>query len=239
MADLLLGLPYNRKADTSSKLTDIIPYYGAYVQDNFRLTNKITVNAGLRWEHEGGVQEQNNGLIVNFNETAASPIASEVPGLNLKGAVEYAGVGGAPTHVGNYNFNKWGPRGGIAWQLDSKTVVRGGYGLFWAPQLYLGGPIGTLGYANNTQYTGKSSTDVLTNPFPMDCCNRWATPWALPPALGRTSPWSIRRPCPPAFNSTPSMCNAKSALELHWRSAMLVRIRRISRWASRTSTSMR
>ena len=166
LSDLLLGLPYSREADTSSKLTDIIPYYGAYVQDNFRLTNKITINAGLRWEHEGGTQEANNGLIVNFNESAASPIASEVPGLNLKGAVEYAGVGGAPTHVGDYNFNKWGPRGGIAWQLDSKTVVRGGYGLFWAPQLYLGGPIGTLGYANNTQYTGKSSTDVLTNPFP-------------------------------------------------------------------------
>ena len=80
--------------------------------------------------------------------------------------MEYAGVSGAPDSVGNYNTNKWGPRAGIAWQLDSKTVVRGGYGLFWAPQIYLGGPLATLGYANNTQYTGKSSTDVLTNPFP-------------------------------------------------------------------------
>ena len=147
-------------------MTDIIPYYGAFIQDNFRLNNKITINAGIRWEHEGGVREANNGLIVGFNETAASPIASQVPGLDLKGAVQYAGVGGAPDSVGNYNTNKWGPRGGIAWQVDSKTVVRGGYGLFWAPQIYLGGPLATLGYANNTQYTGKSTTDVLTNPFP-------------------------------------------------------------------------
>jgi hypothetical protein len=166
LADLLLGLPYNRQADTASTLTDIIPYYGAFIQDNFRLNNKITINAGLRWEHEGGVREANNGLIVGFNQTVASAIASQVPGLDLKGAAEYAGVGGAPDSVGNYNTNKWGPRGGIAWQLDSKTVVRGGYGLFWAPQIYLGGPLATLGYANNTQYTGKSTTDVLTNPFP-------------------------------------------------------------------------
>ena len=166
LGDLLLGLPYNRQADTASTLTDIIPYYGAYIQDNFRLNNKISINGGLRWEHEGGVREANNGLITGFNENATNAIASQVPGLDLKGAVEYAGVGGAPTSAGNYQFNKWGPRGGIAWQVNSKTVVRAGYGIFWAPQLYLGGPLATLGYANNTQYTGKSATDVLTNPFP-------------------------------------------------------------------------
>jgi trimeric autotransporter adhesin len=166
LSDLLLGLPYSRQADTASTLTDYIPYYGAFVQDNIRITRKLTVNAGIRWEHEGGVMEQHNGLIVGFNQNATSPIAAQVPSLNLKGAVEYAGESGAPTSVGNYNFNKWGPRAGIAWQLNSKTVVRGGYGLFWAPQIYLGGPLATLGFANNTQYTGKSSTDVLTNPFP-------------------------------------------------------------------------
>ena len=166
LTDLLLGLPYDRQADTASTLTDYIPYYGAFVQDNFRLNSKITINAGLRWEHEGGVSEKNNGLIVGFNQNATNAIASDVPSLNLKGAAQYAGLNGAATSVGNYNSSKWGPRGGIAWQVDSKTVVRGGYGLFWAPQIALGGPLATLGYANNTEYTGKSTTDVLTNPFP-------------------------------------------------------------------------
>ena len=81
LADLLLGLPYNRQADTASTLTDYIPYYGAFIQDNFRLSSKITINAGIRWEHEGGVSEKNNGLITGFNENVASPIASQVPGL--------------------------------------------------------------------------------------------------------------------------------------------------------------
>ena len=166
LADLLLGLPFDRNADTASTLTDYIPYYGWFVQDNFRWTSKLTINIGMRWEHEGGVREKNNGLMTGFNTTAANVIASQVPSLNLKGVPEYAGVGGAPTSVGNYNSQKWGPRGGVAYQLNSKTVLRGGYGLFWAPQLYLGGPLGTPGYANVTDITGKSATDVLTNPFP-------------------------------------------------------------------------
>jgi trimeric autotransporter adhesin len=166
LADLLLGLPFDRHADTAQTLTDYIPYYAWFVQDNIRFTSKLTVNLGIRWEHEGGVREANNGLLVGFNTTATNAIASQVPSLSLKGAAEYAGVGGAPTSVGDYNNQKWGPRVGAAYQLNSKTVLRGGYGLFWAPQIYLGGPLATPGYANVTDITGKSTTDVLTNPFP-------------------------------------------------------------------------
>ncbi len=166
LADLLLGVPYDKQADTASKLTDYIHYYGAFAQDDFRFSSKLTLNLGVRWEHESGVTEAHNGLITGFNGNATNALAAQVPGLNLKGAVEYAGVNGAPTSVGNYNQNKFAPRIGLAYQLNDKTVVRGGYGIFWAPQIALGSPLGTLGYANNTQYTGKSSTDVLTNPFP-------------------------------------------------------------------------
>jgi hypothetical protein len=166
LADLLLGLPFDRTADTASTLTDLIPYYGWYIQDNFRWTSKLTINMGIRWEHEGGIYEDNNGLLTRFNTTATNAIASQVPGLNLKGAAQYAGVGGAPTSAGNYPFSKWGPRVGVAYQLNSKTVLRGGYGLFWAPQLYLGGPLGTPGYANTTEYNQKYTTNQLANPFP-------------------------------------------------------------------------
>jgi len=166
LADLLLGHPFDRQADTGSTLTDFIPYYGWFLQDNFRWTSKLTINMGVRWEHEGGVREAHNGLLTGFNTTAANVIASQVPSLKLVGVPEYAGVGGAPTSVGNYNSQKWGPRAGAAYQLNSKTVLRGGYGLFWAPQLYLGGPLATPGYANVTDITGKFTSDVLTNPFP-------------------------------------------------------------------------
>jgi len=162
LADMLMGLPYTRQADTSSKLTDYIHYYAGFIQDNFRVSSKLTVNFGLRMEHESGVTEAHNGLIVNFNEAATNALYGN-------GAAEYAGLNGAATHVGDYQGIKWGPRGGVAYQLNEKTVIRGGYGIFWAPQIYLGGPIGTLGYANNTQYTGLTYAQVqggLTNPFP-------------------------------------------------------------------------
>jgi len=169
MADLLLGLPYERQADTSTKLTDYIHYYAGFVQDNFRVNNKLTLNFGLRMEHESGVEEAHNGLLVDFNTAATNPLAGN-------GVVEYAGLSGAPTHVGNYQGIKWGPRGGVAYQLNSKTVIRGGYGIFWAPQIYLGGPFGAIGYTNNTDYKGLSysnlianngtNTNPLYNPFP-------------------------------------------------------------------------
>ena len=81
LADLLLGLPFDRNADTAQTLTDYIPYYAWFLQDNLRLTSKLTINMGIRWEHEGGVREKNNGLLVGFNTTAANAIASQVPSL--------------------------------------------------------------------------------------------------------------------------------------------------------------
>jgi len=164
LADMLLGLPYDRSAGTASTLTNFINYYGGYIQDNFRVSSKLTINAGLRWEHETGLQEVNNGLLVNFNTTGNTPIT--VPGLTPKGYAQYAGSNGAPTAAGNYPSSKWGPRGGVAYQLNSKTVIRGGYGIFYAPQIALGGPWGTPGYTNSTEYQGKNTVDVLTNPFP-------------------------------------------------------------------------
>jgi hypothetical protein len=171
IADLLAGYPYTRQADTFTKFTDTISYYGAFAQDDFRLNSKTTLNFGLRWERESGVQEQNNELLTGFNTTVANPLASQVTGISPKGAVEYAGLGGNPTHVGNYNSNKFSPRVGVAYQLNGKTILRGGYGIFWAPQIALGAPINTLGYAATTSYTGSVNSlgqpvSTLTNPFP-------------------------------------------------------------------------
>ena len=171
IGDLLLGLPYTQSADSSSTLTDYINYYGAYIQDDFRLSSKLTINYGLRWERELGVQEKNNGLIVGFDGSATNPLASSVSGISPKGVVQYAGVGGNRTTAGSPNDNKWGPRVGVAWQFNDKTVVRGGYGIFWAPQIALGSPLSTLGYTANTAFTANTAvspnvSSTLTNPFP-------------------------------------------------------------------------
>jgi hypothetical protein len=171
LADLLLGYPATGSITTSVKLTDIADYYGLYVQDNFRLNNKITINYGLRWERELGLKEVNNGLVTNFNTTATNPLGAGVTGIIPYGVVQYAGINGAPTTVGNPYSNKWGPRAGIAYQVNNKTVIRGGYGIFWAPQFALSSPLATPGYSATTSYIASTNGNLtpagtLSNPFP-------------------------------------------------------------------------
>jgi hypothetical protein len=170
LADMLLGYPSSGNIYTSSKLTQFADYYGLYIQDDFRVTNRLTLNLGLRWERELGLQEVNNGILVNFDGTAANPLAANVTGIQPKGVVQYAGTNGKTT-AGNPYDNKWGPRFGFAYQLNSKTVVRGGYGIFWAPQFALGSPIATVGFNQTTTYIASTDNNVtpagsLTNPFP-------------------------------------------------------------------------
>ena len=171
LADMLLGYAHDASITVPTKLNDFTDYYGAYFQDDFRLSSKITVNYGLRWERELGLQEVNNGMVTGFNTAAINPISSQVTGLTTPGVVEFAGTNGAPTSIGNPNLNKFGPRAGIAWQLNDKTVVRGGYGLYWAPSFALGAPIQPAGYYATTTNTFTvngyaTPTATLSNPFP-------------------------------------------------------------------------
>ncbi len=168
---MLVGLPHDGSITVPTKLTDFVGYYGAYLQDDFRLNSKLTINYGLRWEHESGLQEQNNGIVTGFLPNAPSPIQSQVSGLATNGVVEFAGQNGAPLSIGNPNWSKWGPRAGVAWQVNNKTVVRGGYGLFWAPPFGIGAPIQTAGYYATTTNTFtidgyQTPNSNLTNPFP-------------------------------------------------------------------------
>ena len=169
LADMLLGYPSSGNIYTSTKLTDIANYYGLYIQDDFRVTKKLTLNIGMRWEHEPGVYEQNNGMVVNFNGAVANPLAANVTGISPKGEVVYAGSG--KTNVGNPYGSKWGPRFGLAYQVNTKTVVRAGYGVFFAPQFALGSPIATVGFNQTTPYiastdNNNTSAGSLSNPFP-------------------------------------------------------------------------
>jgi hypothetical protein len=163
LADLLLGYPVSGAAYSSTKLTDFVDYYGLYVQDQFRVSKKLTLNAGLRWEHETGLQEVSNGILVGFDGASLNPLGSP-------GVVQFAGNGNRTT-AGDPYGNKWGPRFGFAYSLNDKTVVRGGYGVFFAPQFAIGSPLATVGYNATTSYIASTNANLtslgtLANPFP-------------------------------------------------------------------------
>ncbi len=168
LADMLLGYPSSAAIYTSTKLTDIANYYGLYLQDDFRASSRLTLNLGLRWEHEPGLYEAHNGMVVNFDGAVANPLAAGVTGIAPQGVVQYAGNG--RNTVGSPTSSKMGPRFGFAYKLNDKTVVRGGYGIFWAPQFAIGSPIATVGYNQTTSPSASVDNNQtpalsLTNPF--------------------------------------------------------------------------
>lgn len=175
MATFLLGLPASGGFTIPTPSRFFTNYGGAYVQDDFRFGSNITVNLGLRAELEQGLQEHDDAFTVGFDDDRPFPI--QVPGLSLKGGLMYAGHDGYPTRQGEALMVNVGPRAGIAWSVDSRTVVRGGYGLFWAPsqipQTLTQGGLGTRGFTGATSYVASEDAGLtpctgcsLTNPFP-------------------------------------------------------------------------
>ena len=168
IADLLLGAPNSATGFIPTKLYEHVTYHGLFLQDDFRVSSKLTLNLGVRWERESGLQERNNNLISTFNPTATNPIQS-TSGYPSPGVFLFAGKDGAPTETSNYKKNKFSPRIGVAYQLNPKTTVRGGYGIFWAPAFQLGSPFSSEGITASTSPNANLAgvpQIVLSNPFP-------------------------------------------------------------------------
>ena len=104
------------------------------MQDDFRLSEKLTINAGIRYEYELGQHEVNNKFNVGFSPTAPISYTNSAGSTqNLLGGLLFAGVNGAPTHCCNNSHVKFSPRIGMALQVSKDTVVHAGYGFFYAP----------------------------------------------------------------------------------------------------------
>ena len=150
-----------------------------YFQDNWHIKPHLTFNLGLRYEVE--VPRTVSGNKVSWIDTnAASPLpalpcpAGEPCLSNLKGGLVYASNG--DRHVANTNFKGVLPRVGIAWQLDQRTVVRTGYGIFSNPNQYgaagSAASVGQVGYDTVTNWISTQNSDGatpwgrLSDPFP-------------------------------------------------------------------------
>jgi hypothetical protein len=164
---MLLGYPSAGSVTTSDPVGSQVDYWGFFVQDDFRVTKKLTLNFGIRYDYETGLHSSNNSL-VQFNPNVVNPIQSQVQGIVTNGVIEYAGQNGFTTAT-HPNSDKFAPRAGFAYSLNSKTTIRGGYGLLWAPFPFsLFTPIG---YTNATPYVASLNNNVtpsgsLSNPFP-------------------------------------------------------------------------
>jgi Carboxypeptidase regulatory-like domain len=132
LADSLLGLPTtSSRAPTAPVYHARYSYLAGFAQDTWKITRRLTVNYGLRWETFTPVTDK-NGLIVSFNLTTQTTIQ---PGVN-----------GQPAHVYHAYNNAWGPRLGLNYRpfnTDS-TVVHSGFGITYDAPIVLNGFTGLL-----------------------------------------------------------------------------------------------
>jgi len=188
-ASFLLGLP----SATNSLVARLADYaeqsttWGYYVQDDWKVTPRLTVNMGLRYELETPLTERYNRSVSGFDDLYTQPVQAaaqvafatsqgsvatatpevttfRVPGGLLFASKEQRDLYGTPKH----NF---APRLGFAYQINDKTVVRAGYGIFYG---FLGqrrGDVVQSGFSQNTpliptQNSGLTFIATLSNPYP-------------------------------------------------------------------------
>jgi hypothetical protein len=171
-AAFMMGLPSGISISGNDSFIVSDPYYAWFVQDTWRVTPKLTLTLSLRWEYETGATERFNRFIIDYDKNAVLPISAAVeaayaaspqtqlPAAQFKvlGGAVYAGAPGARTRAWD-NTMMWLPRIGFGYQLDSKTVVRGGYGIYYDTS-----NVNAVAYGpNQTGYSRGTTTLVTTN----------------------------------------------------------------------------
>lgn len=163
-ASLLLGYPASASVPINATFAFQHLYYGTFFQDDWRVSRKLTLNLGLRWDYESPTSERFNQLNAGFDKTSPSPL--QAPGLQLKGGLLFVNSDNRLPY--KRDLNNFGPRFGAAYQLNEKTVLRGGYGLSYLPAF---DPGTRLGFSVSTDYVastdgGLRPANTLSNPYP-------------------------------------------------------------------------
>ncbi|MGH9658440.1 MAG: TonB-dependent receptor domain-containing protein, partial [Bryobacteraceae bacterium] len=167
LATFLLGNPSSALVDQNIDPAYSNKYWAVFLQDDWKLTSRLTLNLGLRWDYEAPIVERFDRQLRGFDFNAASPIAARAPSLNLKGAVLFAGLAGQPRGAFDPDRNNFQPRAGVAYRIGDKWVVRAGYGLYFLGQNEPGAAQGFSQRTNATVSTDGNLTPAvsLTNPF--------------------------------------------------------------------------
>ena len=199
VSQFILGLPSSSSIDNPAAYAVQSLYHGFFVQDDWRVTPKLTLNLGFRYELEMGLTERYNRILRGFDfatptsvdaavraaytttynaQTAAARAFLVAPDqFRVRGGYTFADEGNR--EVWDADKTNWQPRVGAAYQLNDKTVLRAGFGIFMAPfqvetpqQVGFAAATQTLITTNN----GATFTGNLTNPFPGGAASLLPTP---------------------------------------------------------------
>jgi len=186
VAALLLGLPtgtsYVRRAASYAEQSTS---WSLFFHDDWKVTPRLTLNLGLRWELEGPLTERFNRSVRGLDTSFVQPFEAAaqanyarnptpevpVPQFLTRGGLTFAGVGGQPRGLYTAPKANLMPRFGLAYKLTDKLVLRSGYGVFYG---FLGqrrGDVIQTGFSRDTLFVGTLDNGLswitrLSNPFP-------------------------------------------------------------------------
>jgi hypothetical protein len=162
--------------------------YSLFLQDDYHLTRKLTLNYGLRWDYQGSPHDRYNALFGGFCTTCQSPL--NIPGLPLVGGPTFVGTAGNANGPFNKKFGNFGPRIGFAYDAGHNMVVRGGFGVIYAQQLDWNN--GTPGFSQDTTLVANVQNGIpnpaisLANPFPTGILTPVGAKFGLVQNIGRS-----------------------------------------------------
>jgi hypothetical protein len=172
-ASLLLGYAASGSAGFTANPFFQWLYTAPWVQDDIKLTRKLALNLGLRWDITSPVTERHDRLNRDFFADQVNPISSLIdqskfPGMKVYGGIGFVGQNGLSRSPFNSDLNNFQPRIGAAYQLNAKTVLRGGWAIFYIAPTDSGV---TSGFSQNTPYvatqdSGRTPFNTISNPFP-------------------------------------------------------------------------
>ena len=170
-ASFLLGAPASGSISRVNISNVRSSYYAFFAQDDFKITKKMTLNLGLRWDISQPMWDSHNAI--SFLDLADSNPIGPLAGLpNLKGVLQFPNVGalkGVNDTIG-IDWNNFAPRLGIAYQLTPRWVVRAGGGVFYKTIIGEAVPPPADSFAITTPMVttldGARPVTFLSNPFP-------------------------------------------------------------------------
>ena len=185
LASFLLGLPTGGYIDRNPTYAEESEYAAVFLHDDWKLTRKLTLNLGLRYELELPTTERYNRTNRGFDFQSTNPIQDaaraaysrapipEIPvsAFSTVGGLQFAGVNGVPRGLWDPDKNNFSPRVGVAYQLRRATVVRVGYGIFYGSLGADRNDVTQQGFSARTALTpsidnGQTFIATLSNPFP-------------------------------------------------------------------------
>lgn len=197
LASFLLGTPQSGFIQVNSQPARQEKLFSLYAQNDIRITEKLKINLGLRWDYLGALTDRFNELPRGFAATMPNPL--KVPGQTVYGGILFTGVNGQPRGIFNRTWGNFGPRAGAAYQLDRHTVLRGGYALVYGQTF--NDPGNAPGFSQTTNMVTSIQAGVpantLDNPFPSGILRPAGSSLGLLTALGQSFQFADPAGAPP------------------------------------------